>query len=57
MVNNIHFSPQFHYRKNLSKCPYPIITPWKGRTYSRNLVLFETVGRLFESYLVLFGVI
>ena len=31
-----------------------LINTTKGVTYLKNLVLFESVGRLFESYLVLF---
>ena len=58
------------YRKNLNKLlvslkylkvlkvlKSSISTPWKGGTYSKNLMLPESVLWLFGNYLVLFGVV
>ena len=35
----------------------PVTASLQGRAYSKNLVLFESVGWLFGNYLELFGVI
>ena len=61
------------YRKNLNQLPTSFKRPppinnlgklqslkkrsLQGVAYSKNLVLFQSVGWLFESYLVLFGII
>ena len=34
----------------LSKRPYPISAPLQGSAYSKNLILFESVVWLLESY-------